>query len=510
MSNESEFANATGSARSDSVTADESSPRVIVFVAGARARIEAAADAARRLYPGRHLVFVCEPIHCEWLSQRPRESIFVVEQPFNPFGRKASELRQSLEAVPIEACGLVVADIGRESFRFRVFALRLRPQRFLLLGGEGRNDTKQLNRFSFALLAGATLFFRSPRKIWVSNHGSRPRSHDIAPDIAEIHDNAPQDHEMAPRAQEMSPQVDDVVPQQQPTEPKEVIPEPAASNRQPLCGARDSGLVRFSTGWDDALGFILFINRLLVMVKPGARILDFGCGAGSMVFRLRELGFDAYGFDIHDYVAYRSDDDRQWFRFSQSTSRDTSAFTIDADRYAIPFEDDLFDVVHSTSVIEHVLDIRPMMRECARVLRPDGVSIHFYPSKYQLVEPHLYVPLASFVQYKQWLRLWITLGARNEFQSGLTVDQVTEAYKRYTMTGLRYRTRKELLYAAAEFFYGVRFMHRAISPGDSLWIQIRQMMKALRMPDVYRQLALCVRLSAMICDHKKSAVPQES
>jgi SAM-dependent methyltransferase len=226
-----------------------------------------------------------------------------------------------------------------------------------------------------------------------------------------------------------------------------------------------------------------------------------------MVFRLRELGFDAYGFDIHDYVAYRSDEDRQWFRFSQSTSRDTSAFTIDADRYAIPFEDDCFDIVHSTSVIEHVLDIRPMMRECARVLRPDGVSIHFYPPKYQLVEPHLYVPLGSFVQDKQWLRLWIALGARNEFQNGLTVDQVTEAYKQYTMTGLRYRTRKELLYAAAEFFHGVRFMARAVSPGDSLWMEIRQMMKALRTRDVYRQLALCVRLTALICDHKKSTLP---
>jgi SAM-dependent methyltransferase len=270
--------------------------------------------------------------------------------------------------------------------------------------------------------------------------------------------------------------------------------------------AYNSRLIRLSDGWDDALNLILFVNRLLIMVKPGARILDFGCGAGRMVFRLRELGFDAYGFDIHDYVAYRSDNDRQWFRFSQSTSRDTSAFTIDADRYAVPFEDEFFDIVHSTSVIEHVLDIRPMMRECARVLRPDGVAIHFYPPKYQVVEPHMYVPLASFVQLKMWLRLWVALGARNEFQGENTVREATDAYKQYTVTGLRYRTRKELLYAAGEFFYSVRFPPRAIMhPGDSVWIQVRQMIKALRTPDVYRQLALCVRQSAMVCDHKRSA-----
>ena len=509
MSSESELANTTASACSDSVITDESSPRIIIFVAGEQSRVEAASDAARKRYPGHNLVFVCEQAHCAWLSQRAGDSIFVVEQPFNPFGRKASELRKRLEAIPIEACGLVIADIGRESFRFRVFALRLHARHFLLLRGAAPDDSKQLDRLSFALLAGVALFSRWPRKVRVSHHVSAPQGHDIPPQVDNtVHDSVPQDHDMLPQDHDVASESHDMTPQQQPTEPMEVIPDEAvSSNFWPPCATRDSGLLRMPESWDDALGLVQFMNRLVVMIKPGARILDFGCGAGRMVFRLRELGFDAYGFDIHDYVAYRSDEDRQWFRFSQSTSRDTSAFTIDADRYAIPFEDDCFDIVHSTSVIEHVLDIRPMMRECARVLRPDGVSIHFYPPKYQLVEPHLYVPLGSFVQDKRWLRLWIALGARNEFQNGLTVDQVTEAYKQYTMTGLRYRTRKELLYAAAEFFHGVRFMARAVSPGDSLWMEIRQMMKALRTRDVYRQLALCVRLTALICDHKKSTLP---
>jgi SAM-dependent methyltransferase len=522
MSSKSEFANTTAPAGSGSVVTDELSPRIIVFVAGAQSRVEAAVDVARKLYPAHNLVFVCEPIHRAWLSQRTRESIFVVEQPFNPFGRKASELRKSLEAVPIEACGLVIADIGHESFRFRVFALRLRTRRFLLLHGAAPSDSKQLDRLSFALLAGMTLFFRWPQKVRVSYHGGASQGHDMpsqVPDtVPQVLDLVPQVHDLitevpdrVPQNHDVAAQGHDMTPQQQPTESKEVIPEPAvSSNRQSQCATRDSGLIRIPNSWDDTLGLIQFINRLVVMVKPGARILDFGCGAGRMVFRLRELGFDAYGFDIHDYVAYRSDEDRQWFRFSQSTSSDTSAFAIDADRYAIPFEDDFFDVVHSTSVLEHVLDFRPMMRECTRVLRPDGLSVHFYPPKYHLVEPHLYVPLASFIQYKQWLRLWIALGARNEFQNGLTVDQVTDAYKRYTMTGLRYRTRKELLYGAAEFFDGVRFIPSAFNPNDSMWIQIRQMIQALRTRDIYRQLALCVRLSALICDHKKSNLPQGS
>jgi glycosyltransferase involved in cell wall biosynthesis len=140
-------------------------PCIVIFVAGEQSSVVAALQSARRLYPGRRFVFVCEPVHCPWIARASRESVFVVEQPFNPFGRRASELRRSLESTPIEACALIIADIGFESFRFRVYALRLRTQRFLLLGGDQPEGLKQLNRFSFALLAGAAPFLGRLRKI---------------------------------------------------------------------------------------------------------------------------------------------------------------------------------------------------------------------------------------------------------------------------------------------------------------------------------------------------------
>jgi hypothetical protein len=144
---------------------DDPFPSVVIFVAGEQSCVETAIRGARQLYPGRQLVFVCEPAHRPWISHISGERTFVVEQPFNPFGRRASELRTSLESIPIEACALVIADIGFESFRFRVFALRLQTERFLLLGGGEPSGSKQLNRFSFALLAGASPFLGRIRKI---------------------------------------------------------------------------------------------------------------------------------------------------------------------------------------------------------------------------------------------------------------------------------------------------------------------------------------------------------
>jgi glycosyltransferase involved in cell wall biosynthesis len=162
---ESAFVSTTGSVPDQSVTSDQSSPRSIVFIAGERSCVEKAVHIARELYRNRRVVFICEPRHSAWLSQSLDESVFVVDQPFNPFGRIASVLLKKLQAQPVEDCAIVVADLGFESFRFRVFALRLRPSRFLLLQTGGPTLPQPMGRILFTLLAGMTLFLRIILKI---------------------------------------------------------------------------------------------------------------------------------------------------------------------------------------------------------------------------------------------------------------------------------------------------------------------------------------------------------
>jgi hypothetical protein len=165
MKCESIFVSNTGSTEDKSVTSGKSSPCVIVFIAGEQSCVEAAILSTGQLYRGRRVLFVCEQRHCVWLSQASGENIFVVEQPFNPFGRKASSLLKDLQAGPIEACMLVVADLGFESFRFRVFALRLRPSRYLLLHTAEPQVPKPMGRIWFTLFTGMTLFLRIVLKV---------------------------------------------------------------------------------------------------------------------------------------------------------------------------------------------------------------------------------------------------------------------------------------------------------------------------------------------------------
>jgi glycosyltransferase involved in cell wall biosynthesis len=165
MKSESAFASATGSVTDQSVTLDKSAPCVIVFIAGEQSCVEAAILSTRQLFRGCRVLFVCEQRHCVWLSQPSDENIFVVDQPFNPFGQAASNLLKDLQARPIEACMLVVADLGFESFRFRVFALRVRSSRYLLLHTAGPRLPKPMGRIWFTLLAGVTLFLRIILKV---------------------------------------------------------------------------------------------------------------------------------------------------------------------------------------------------------------------------------------------------------------------------------------------------------------------------------------------------------
>jgi glycosyltransferase involved in cell wall biosynthesis len=161
---ESVFVN-TESVLHQSATSAESESRVVVFVAGERSCADAAVRSVYQLYGDRRVLFVCEPRHRAWLPEDSDENIFVVEQPFNPIGETASLLLEKLQARPIEACALVIADLGFESFRFRVFALRLRPLRYLLLHTAEPQFPKSMGRIWFMVFAGATLFLRIILKV---------------------------------------------------------------------------------------------------------------------------------------------------------------------------------------------------------------------------------------------------------------------------------------------------------------------------------------------------------
>lgn len=179
------------------------------------------------------------------------------------------------------------------------------------------------------------------------------------------------------------------------------------------------------------------IERLLQHFCPDNHlsILDLGCGKGALVAHLRQQGHDAYGCDIAGSDASNFVPDPQ----SGGILR-----AILLDPYRLPFDDNQFDCVVSAQVLEHVIDYDSTFREIHRVLKPGGISLHVFPSRYSFIEPHVFVPLATLVRNRAWLYFWALLGVRNQFQKGKDACEVTRLNYQYLHAHTNYPTRAEI------------------------------------------------------------------
>ncbi len=155
-------------------------------------------------------------------------------------------------------------------------------------------------------------------------------------------------------------------------------------------------------------------------------ILDFGCGDGDGVKGLRERGYEAFGCDLK----FREDGD------IQALARHGHVCLIETAPYRIPFDDHFFDIVYSCQVFEHVQNYRETLREIHRVLKPGGVSLHIFPSRYRPVESHFHIPLASIIQNYRYLYFWAKLGIRSSRQKGMSAEEAAS----YSFTALNERT----------------------------------------------------------------------
>ena len=132
---------------------------------------------------------------------------------------------------------------------------------------------------------------------------------------------------------------------------------------------------------------ITFLERSGVQI--GGRVIDVGCGGGGMPLSLAEHADFVVGID-------------PWDRFSMAgvnLAREKGLANVrflQASGLALPFPARHFDLVLSHSVIEHVADAGLYLRECRRVIKPDGrffLSTAPYLSPPGAHLPHLLIPI---------------------------------------------------------------------------------------------------------------------
>ena len=109
-------------------------------------------------------------------------------------------------------------------------------------------------------------------------------------------------------------------------------------------------------------------KHLLPHLKSGLRVLDFGCGPGTIsvgLARAVEPG-EVHGIDMEESQIGLAK------AAAEAGGHGNATFHV-GDVTNLPFEDDSFDVAHCHAVLMHVPDASAALAEVKRVLKPGGI-----------------------------------------------------------------------------------------------------------------------------------------
>jgi ubiquinone/menaquinone biosynthesis C-methylase UbiE len=106
------------------------------------------------------------------------------------------------------------------------------------------------------------------------------------------------------------------------------------------------------------------------LLKPGYRILEIGCGIGSIVAELSPQGYDITGIDISDRA----------IEYGRQKYGDIKLQVQPAEE--LRFEDRTFDIVMSFDLFEHIARVDRHISEVRRVLKENGFYLLQTPNKY--------------------------------------------------------------------------------------------------------------------------------
>lgn len=147
----------------------------------------------------------------------------------------------------------------------------------------------------------------------------------------------------------------------------------------------------FLASWDP--NFYAKYADFLKPARPGARVLDAGCGVGQVVARLAEAGFEAHGVDVSEPNI-------------QKASRHLSHCQLYDGRH-LPFSDGYFASAGALNVLEHVEEPEAFIQELARVVEPGGRIVLSSPNFMRVLGFRDYHPRMRGLgnKWRNWRRL---------------------------------------------------------------------------------------------------------
>jgi len=189
--------------------------------------------------------------------------------------------------------------------------------------------------------------------------------------------------------------------------------------------------------------FVLDFARRFAAGRPGAKILDFGCGAGKVVESGLAAGLDFSGADV-------------FYGGAEARAEAVCPAVRAIQNGRIPFPDATFDLVVNNQVMEHVEDLDGTLAELDRVLEPEGAMLSIFPARDVFREGHIGIPFSHRLPkgavrfYYTWALRRLGLGTWKQQAPDCRTWAIDKL--RWIDTWTHYRSRAEIFRAFGEYF----------------------------------------------------------
>lgn len=118
------------------------------------------------------------------------------------------------------------------------------------------------------------------------------------------------------------------------------------------------------------------------------RIIEVGCGTGEISAFFAEITHLIWGIEI----------DISNLLKHQTSFLPNLAFS-HANGANLPFKDESFDIVLFPQVYEHTTQQQAVINDIYRILKPGGICFFSGPNRFQIIEPHYFLPFLSWLPH---------------------------------------------------------------------------------------------------------------
>ena len=128
------------------------------------------------------------------------------------------------------------------------------------------------------------------------------------------------------------------------------------------------------------------VNKTNKMDLKGKKLLEIGAGVGTFLITARnEYDIDAFGIEPSEDEFSPFNEVSCALLVEHKLPKD---IVIRGNAESLPFNDETFDLVYSTNVLEHVKDPKKVLEESVRVLKSGGFLQFVIPSYFSFWEGH--------------------------------------------------------------------------------------------------------------------------